>query len=87
MYPENGQEETQTVVGTHGSSQICTREWNCLASIGRKALCPEKAQFPSVEECQGGEMGVGGCEGDHPHRGRERCYGRGMFLRGKWKRG
>jgi hypothetical protein len=28
-----------------------------------KALGPVKAQFISVEECQGGEMGVGGWVG------------------------
>ena len=38
--------------GTHGSSHICSRGLHCLASI-REA----KAQFPSVGECQGREVG------------------------------
>ena len=29
-----------------------------------------KAQFHSIEECQGSEVGVAGWEGEHPHRSR-----------------
>jgi hypothetical protein len=32
----------------------------------------------SVGECQGGEMGMGGCVGEHPHRCREREGGVGV---------
>ena len=45
--------------GTHGSSCIYSRGWPCLESMGGEALGPVKAQFPSVGECQGGEVGVG----------------------------
>jgi len=31
-----------------------------------------KAHFPSVGECQSGELGVGGEEQEHPHRSRRR---------------
>jgi hypothetical protein len=48
---------------THGSSYICSRGWHCQASIGGEALGPVKAWFPSVGECQGGEVGVGGWVG------------------------
>jgi len=49
-----------THVGTNGSSHICSIGWHCLASIGGEALCPVKAHFPSVGECQCGKVGVGG---------------------------
>jgi hypothetical protein len=45
---------------THGSSCICSRGWSCRASVGREDLSPVKAQCPSVGECQGGKLGVGG---------------------------
>jgi hypothetical protein len=38
--------------------------------VGGEALDLVKTQFPSVVECQGGEVGVGGWEGEHPHRSR-----------------
>ena len=50
---------------------------NKLASVGGEALGPVKAQFPSVGEWQGGEVGVVIWEGEHPHKSRE----------GKWDRG
>jgi len=56
--------------GTHCFSYICSRGCHCLASI--EALGPVKAQYPSVGECQGSEVG-----GKHPHRRRRRRYGRG----------
>ena len=37
--------------------------------MGGEALGLGKAQCPSVGECQGGEVGVGGWVG-HPHRSR-----------------
>jgi len=43
--------------GTLGSSHICNRGWHYLVSIGREALGPVKAHFPSAEECQGVEGG------------------------------
>jgi hypothetical protein len=42
-----------------------------MASTGGEALGPVKALCPSVEECQGGEVEVGGKVGEHPHKGRE----------------
>jgi hypothetical protein len=41
-----------------------------VASMGGEALGPVKAQCPSVGECQGSQMGVGGWVGKHPHRSR-----------------
>ena len=43
--------------------------------------------MPSVRECQGGEMGVGGWVGEHPHRGRGSGDGIGVLQRGNWERG
>ena len=40
--------------------------------MGREALGHVKAQCPSVEECQGREVGVGGWVEEHPHRSRGR---------------
>ena len=34
--------------------------------------------MPSVGECQGGKAGVGGWEGEHPHRSRGRGIGEGV---------
>jgi len=45
--------------------------------MGREALGPVKVHFPSVGECQGLDVGMGGWEGEHPHRRRGRGYGRG----------
>lgn len=49
--------------------------------MGREALGPGKAQCPSVGECQGGEVGVSGWLGKHPHR----IMGRGNGIGGLWK--
>jgi hypothetical protein len=57
---------------------ICGRGWPCWTSVGGEALGPEGVQCPSVGECQGGNMGVGGWVREHPHRSRER---------GGWNRG
>ena len=48
--------------------------------MGGEALGPEKAQCPSVGECQGGETGVGGLVS----RGSEK--GIGGFQRGNQER-
>ena len=40
----------------------------------REALGPVKAQCLSVGECQGGEAGVDGWVGEHPHRSKGRGY-------------
>jgi len=47
--------------GAYDSSHICSRGWHSAASVGGKALGPVKAHFPSVGECQGFKVGVGGC--------------------------
>jgi hypothetical protein len=46
--------------GILGSSCICSRGWPCQASMGGEALGPVKAQCPSVGECVGRGVGVGG---------------------------
>ena len=45
--------------GAHGFSLIRSRRWPCQASMEEETLVQVKAQFPSVGECQGGEVGVG----------------------------
>jgi hypothetical protein len=51
------------------------------------ALGTEKAQFPSVGECQGTEAGMGGSVGEHPHKNREREDGIGVSGRETGKQG
>lgn len=41
----------------------------CQASVGGEALGSAQALCPTIEECQGGEVGGSGRE--HPHGGRE----------------
>jgi hypothetical protein len=41
-----------------------------------------KVRFPSVGECQDYELGMGRWEREHPHRGREGGWERGL-LEGK----
>jgi hypothetical protein len=43
--------------------------------MGGEALVPVKAPCPSVGECQGREVGVTGCVGEHPYISK----GRGMY--------
>jgi len=43
--------------------------------MGGEALGPVKAQCPSVEECQGGEVGRSGWVRECPHRNRGRRDG------------
>ena len=50
------------------------------------ALGPEGFRWPSVGECQGWKVGVGGWVKEHPHRGREREDGIGGFQRGDLER-
>jgi hypothetical protein len=38
--------------------------------VGGEALGLEGVRCPSVGECQGRRTGVGGCVGEHLHRGR-----------------
>jgi hypothetical protein len=38
--------------------------------MGGETLGPMMAQCPSVGKCQGGEAGVGGWVGEHPHGSR-----------------
>jgi hypothetical protein len=49
--------------GTYGSSHLCSRGWPCRTSMEGEILVPGKALCPSVEECHGGEAGVGGWVG------------------------
>jgi hypothetical protein len=42
----------KTYGGTCGSNYICSRGWPIQSSMGREALDPVKALFPSVGECQ-----------------------------------
>ena len=55
--------------------------------MGGKAIGPVKARCPNVGECQGGEEGVGGWVGEHPHRSRGRRDGIEGFQRGNWEWG
>ena len=45
---------------THGSSCICSRGWPSQSSMGEEALGPGKVLCPSVGDCQGQEVRVGG---------------------------
>jgi hypothetical protein len=45
---------------THGAGHICGRRWPCWTSVGEKALGPEGVQCPSLGECHGKRLGVGG---------------------------
>jgi hypothetical protein len=56
-------------------------------SVGGEALGPEGIQCPSVVECQGRKMGVGGWFGEHIHRDRKRGDGIGAFQKGDLERG
>jgi len=56
---------------THGSNRICSS----VSVMEGEALGPVKAHFPSVGECQGVEVGVGGCKWEHLHRSRWRGGG------------
>ena len=58
--------------GTYGSSCICSREWASQSMWG-EALGPVKVICPSIRECQGHEVGVGGL------RSRGRGRGQGVF--------
>jgi len=69
--------------GTHGSRHICSRGWDYPDLIGGKALGTVKVCFPSVRECQGIDVAMGGWEGQHPHKGR----GRGDGRERNWERG
>jgi hypothetical protein len=81
----NHQPKSSTHGGTHGSSHICSRGWLYLASMGREALGPVKAECPSVGEYQGSEVGVGGWRSTLIEAGEE---GRGWgFAEGKQGKG
>jgi hypothetical protein len=55
--------------------------------MGGEVLGPVKAQCPSVGECQGREVGVGGWVEEHPHRSRGRRGWDRRFLEGKLGKG
>jgi hypothetical protein len=59
---------------THGPSCICSRGWPSPSSMEGEALDPVKALCPSVQECQGQEVWVGGLlsRGMGKGRGRRR---------------
>jgi hypothetical protein len=60
QYPQSSQGLNHQPKNTHGSSHICSRGWPYRASMGGEALGPVKVLCPSVGECQGGEVRVGG---------------------------
>jgi hypothetical protein len=55
--------------------------------VGGEALGPVKARCPSVRECQGLEVGVGGWVRKHPYRSRRSIDEIGVFQRGNRERG
>jgi hypothetical protein len=57
--------------GAYGFSTICSRGWPCLTSIGGEILGSVKV-LPQCRGMPGGEVGVGGWDGEHSHRSRER---------------
>jgi hypothetical protein len=59
----------------------------CWESMGGEALGHVKVRCPSVGEFKGGEVGVGGCMGAHPHRSRRRGDEMGGLLGGYLERG
>jgi hypothetical protein len=64
QYPQSSlglnHQSKKTHSGTHGSSCICSTGWPSLSSMGGVALGPVKVLCPSIGECQGQEVGVGG---------------------------
>ena len=53
-----------------------------------EALGPVKARCPSLGECQGGEVRVGGWMGEHAHRSKGRgLWDRGLLEEGKTAKG
>jgi hypothetical protein len=54
--------------------------------MGGETLGPMKAECTSVGECQGGEAGVYGRVGEHPHRSRGTGNEIVGFGEGNWKR-
>jgi hypothetical protein len=64
LYTQNCQELIHQPKSTHGgipgSSHICNRGWPCWTSVGGEVLCPLKALYPSIWECQNREVGIGG---------------------------
>ena len=75
-------QQENTDGGAHGSSYICSRGRPYLASVGGQVLHPVKAQYPSIGECLGGDVGVHGWVGEHHHRNRVRGDGIGCLWRG-----
>jgi hypothetical protein len=53
--------------------------------VGGEALGPEGVRCPSVEQCKGEKIGVGGWLGKHPHRSRGRGKGIGVSEGETWK--
>jgi hypothetical protein len=66
--------------GTHGSSCICSRGWPSWSSMGGETLGPVKVLCPSIGNCQGWEVGMGGLVS------RGRGDGMGVF-RGETRKG
>jgi hypothetical protein len=50
---------------------MCSRGLLYLVSMEGEALGSVEAPCPSVRECQGSEVRVGGWVREHPHRNRE----------------
>jgi len=58
-------------------------EYSISGINGRRSPWSMTSHFPILGKRQGVELGMGGWEGEHPHRSRARGVGRV----GKWERG
>jgi hypothetical protein len=56
-----------------------------LGINGRRGPCSCEGLMPSVGECQGTEVGVGGWVGEHPYRSSGRGVGIGSLQCGNWE--
>jgi hypothetical protein len=54
------------------AGRVCGRGWPCWTSVEGAILVTMGVSGPSVGECQGRKVGVGGWVGEYPHRGRGR---------------
>jgi hypothetical protein len=64
------------------TAYVAEEGWPCQSSMRRETFGPVKARCPSVGECQGRHLGVGGRWGEHPHRSRGRVMYRDLQVVG-----